>query len=139
MMSPIDGVLPSLKVTGISDDLYSGWSLLATGYNLPRDQRVSINRPVMLEPDGTGVKRMLVVDIAEIGDPRAATRHFLLKAYAIDAEKEAAGLRDSFHVGAALDNEEAKKTLANSSLSSIEVARCLWHDFGTGQDPGLCR
>ena len=93
----------------------------------------------MLEPNKEGMKRMLVVDIVEIGDPRAATRRFLLKAYAIDGDKEAAGLRDAFHVGAALDNAEARKTLANASLSSIEVARCLWHDFGTGPVPGLCR
>jgi hypothetical protein len=138
--APVDGgVLPSLRVTGISDDLYAGWSLLATGQNLPRGQRIAITQPFLLEPDAAGVKRMLVVDIAEIGDPRAVARHFLLKAYAIDAESDAAGLRESFHVGAPLDNEEAKKTLAQPGLSSIEVARCLWHDFGTGQDPGLCR
>jgi DNA-directed RNA polymerase specialized sigma24 family protein len=134
-----DSLLPSLQVTGISDDLYSGWSLLATGRNLAQGQRIAINEPFVLEPANANIKRMLVVDIAEIGDPRAATRHFLLKAYALDAEKEAAGLHDGFHVGAPLNNEEAKKTLANTSLSSIEVARCLWHDFGTAGDPGLCR
>jgi DNA-directed RNA polymerase specialized sigma24 family protein len=134
-----DGLLPSLRVTGISDDLYSGWSLLATGRNLPRGQRIAIAEPIVLEPDNANGKRMLVVEIAEMGDPNAPVRHFLLKAYAIDAEKEAAGLRDSFHVGAAFANEEAKRTLANRDLSSIEVARCLWKDFGTGQDPGLCR
>ncbi|HZK90784.1 MAG TPA: hypothetical protein VFC56_11605 [Stellaceae bacterium] len=133
------GLLPSLQVTGISDDLYSGWSLLATGRNVPRGQPVAITEPFVLEPDNSGIKRMLVVDIVEIGDPNAATRHFLLKAYAIDGEKDAAGLHDSFHVGAALGNEEAKKTLANASLSSIELTRCLWHDFGTAEDPGLCR
>jgi hypothetical protein len=131
--------LPSLQVTGISEDLYAGWSLLATAHNLPRGQRVSIPGPFILEPDAAGIKRMLVVNIAEIGDPKAATRRFLLKAYAIDGDKDAAGLHDTFHVGAALGNEEAKKTLANASLSSIEVARCLWHDFGTAEDPGLCR
>jgi DNA-directed RNA polymerase specialized sigma24 family protein len=131
--------LPSLQVTGISEDLYAGWSLLATAHNLPRGQRVAIPGPFILEPDATGIRRMLVVDIAEIGDPKAATRRFLLKAYAIDGDKDAAGLHDTFHVGAALGNEEAKKTLANASLSSIEVARCLWHDFGTAEDPGLCR
>jgi DNA-directed RNA polymerase specialized sigma24 family protein len=137
--NPASGLLPSLQVTGISEDLYAGWSLLATAHNLPRGQRVSIPGPFLLEPDAAGIKRMLVVDIAEIGDPRAATRRFLLKAYAIDGDKDAAGLRDTFHVGAALGNEEAKKTLANASLSSIEIARCLWHDFGTAEDPGLCR
>jgi DNA-directed RNA polymerase specialized sigma24 family protein len=135
----VDGGLGSLRVTGISDDLYAGWSLLATAQNLPRGQRMAINEPFVLEPNNAGMRRMLVTNIAEIGDPNAPTRRFLLKAYAIDAEKEAAGLRDSFHVGAPLANEEAKKTLANPNLSSIEVARCLWHDFGTGQDPGLCR
>jgi DNA-directed RNA polymerase specialized sigma24 family protein len=135
---PLDG-LASLRVTGISDDLYSGWSLLATAYHLSPDQRIAITQPFILQPDRSGIKRMLVTDVAEIGDPLAPTRRFLLKAYAIDAEAEAAGLHDSFHVGAPLDNEEAKKTLANSKLTSIEVARCLWHDFGTGQDPGMCR
>lgn len=134
-----NSLLPSLQVSGISDDLYAGWSLIATGRNLPRGQHITIDRPFVLEPDGPGIKRMLVVDIVEIGDPKAAVRHFLLKAYAIDGDKEAAGLHESFHVGSALDNEEAKKTLANTSLSSIEVARCLWHDFGTAADPGLCR
>ena len=134
-----DGALPSLRVTGISDDLYAGWSLLATARNLPPGQRIAITQPFLLEPDNAGVKRMLVTNIVEIGDPNAATRRFLLKAYAIDAESDAAGLRESFHVGAPLSNEEAEKTLANPHLSSIEVARCLWHDFGTGQDPGLCR
>jgi DNA-directed RNA polymerase specialized sigma24 family protein len=135
---PLDGA-PSLRVTGISDDLYAGWSLLATAYHLPRGQRISITEPFILQPDRSGMKRMLVTDIAEIGDPLSETRRFLLKAYAIDAEAEASGLRDSFHVGPPLDNDEAKKTLSNHNLSSIEVARCLWHDFGTGQDPGLCR
>lgn len=135
----VDGVLPSLRVTGISDDLYAGWSLLATGRNLPRGQRISIAQPFLLEPDAAGMKRMLVVDIAEIGNPGIEPRHFLLKAYAIDGGNEAAGLRDSFHVGGLIDNDEAKKTLANPELSSIEVARCLWHDYGTAPDPGLCR
>lgn len=135
----VDGGLGSLKVTGISEDLYAGWSLLAIARNLPRGQRVTIAEPFLLEPDGADIKRMLVTDIAEIGDPNAETRRFLLKAYAIDAEKEAAGLHDSFHVGAPLDNAEARRTLANPELSSIEIARCLWHDFGTGEDPGLCR
>ena len=137
--APVDGGLASLKVTGISDDLYAGWSLLATARDLPRGQRVGVAQPFVLEPDDAGTKRMLVTDIAEIGDPNASVRRFLLKAYAIDADREAAGLHDTFHVGAPLDNDEAKRTLANPELTSIEVTRCLWHDFGTGQDPGLCR
>jgi len=131
--------LGALKVTGISDVIYSGWSLLATARDLPRGQRVSVTQPFLLEPDSPHVKRMLVTDIAEIGDPNADTRRFLLKAYAIDADKDAASVRDSFHLGAPLANDEARKTLANPTLSSIEVARCLWHDFGTGPEPGLCR
>jgi hypothetical protein len=131
--------LGSLKVTGISDMLYSGWSLLATARGLPRGQHVAVTQPFMLEPDSPNIKRMVVTDIAEIGSPDAETRRFLLKAYAIDADKDAAGLRDTFHVGAALDNAEAKQTLANPKLTSIEVAHCLWHDFGAAPDPGLCR
>ncbi|HTQ32616.1 MAG TPA: hypothetical protein VMI30_00495 [Stellaceae bacterium] len=133
------GLLPSLKVTGISEDLYAGWSLLAIAHDLPRGQRISITQPFILEPDAKGGRRMLVTDIAEIGNPDLPVRRFLLKAYAIDAEGDAAGLRDGFHVGPPLANNEATKTLANPTLSSIEVARCLWHDFGTGPDPGLCR
>lgn len=134
-----DGALSSLKVTGISDDLYAGWSLLAVAHDLPRGQRVAVTQPFLLEPDNPHTKRMLVTDIAEIGNPNAGTRRFLLKAYAIDADKDAAGLKESFHAGPPLANDEAKKTLANPDLTSIEIARCLWHDFGTGPDPGLCR
>jgi hypothetical protein len=136
---PPGGGLGSLKVTGISDMIYSGWSLLATAQGLPRGQHIAVTQPFLLEPDSPAIKRMLVTRIAEIGSPDADTRRFLLKAYAIDADKEGAGLHDGFHVGAPLDNAEAKKTLANPTLTSIEVTRCLWHDFGTGPDPGLCR
>jgi hypothetical protein len=131
--------LSSLKVTGISEMIYSGWSLLATAQGLPRGQRITVIQPFMLEPDSASVKRMVVTDIAEIGNPDAETRRFLLKAYAIDADKDGAGLRESFHMGKTLDNPEAQKTLANPQLTSIEVTRCLWHDFGTAPDPGLCR
>jgi len=135
-----DGLGPVLRVTGISEDLYAGWSLLATVTHLPRGQRLDVAEPFLLEPDAPGIKRMLVIGLAEIGDPYAETRRFLLKAYAIDGEKDAAGLRDGFHIGAAtIGNEEAKLTLANKELSSIEISRCLWHDYGTGDDPGLCR
>lgn len=130
----------SMRVTGISSDLYSGWSLIATIAHLPRGQRIGVAEPFLLQPDAAKNKRMIVVDVAEIGNPEAEPRRFLLKAYAIDADKDGAGWRDGFHLGAAaVDNAEAKKTLANASLSSIEVARCLWHDYGTGPDPGLCR
>jgi len=138
-IAPPRGGLGSLKVTGISDMIYSGWSLLATAQGLPRGQHIAVTQPFLLEPDSPGIKRMLVTDIAEIGSPDAETRRFLLKAYAIDADKDGAGLHDGFHVGSPLDNADAKKTLANPNLTSIEVTRCLWHDFGTGPDPGLCR
>jgi hypothetical protein len=131
--------LSSLKVTGISDMIYSGWSLLATAQGLPRGQRMTVVQPFLLQPDSSGIKRMVVTDIAEIGSPDADTRRFLLKAYAIDADKDGAGVHDSFHMGKTLDNPEAQKTLANPELTSIEVSRCLWHDFGTAPDPGLCR
>lgn len=134
-----DNGIGALKVTGISDLLYSGWSLIATARGLPRGQRIAVTQPFLIEPDSSAIKRMLVTDIAEISDPDADTRRFLLKAYAVDADKEAAGLHDSFHVGPPLDNAEAKKTLANPDLTSIEVTRCLQHDFGGAPDPGLCR
>lgn len=137
--SPPDNGLGALKVTGISDMLYSGWSLIATARGLPRGQHIAVTQPFMLEPDSPSVKRMVVTGIAEIGDPDAETRRFLLKAYAIDSDKDAAGLRDTFHVGGPLANAEAKQTLANPRLTSIEVAHCLWHDFGNAPDPGLCR
>jgi len=137
---PTDGTLSALRVTGISSDLYAGWSLLATAANLPPGTQLDVGEPFLLIPDDPQLKRMLVTGVAEIGRPGDPTRRFLLKAYAIDAEKDAAGLTDTFHLGtAAIDNAEAKKTLANPNLSSIEVARCLWFDFGTGPDPGLCR
>ena len=57
----------------------------------------------------------------------------------LDADGEGAGLRNGFHLGAArIDNPEALRTLRNGALSSIETARCLWHDYGA-PDPGLCR
>ena len=134
-----DGALSSLKVTGISSDLYAGWSLIATARDLPAGQRIAVTEPVVLDPDKPALKRMLVTSLAEIGDPNAPVRRFLLKAYAIDATKDGAGLHDGFHIDGPLTNEEARRTLANPDLSSMEVARCLWHDFGTGPDPGLCR
>jgi hypothetical protein len=130
----------AMRVTGISSDLYAGWSLLAIVKNLPRGQSIDVRDPFLLEPDTPGLKRMLVVGAVEIGKPRGDIRRFLLKAYAVDAEKDAAGLSDSFHLSATkVDNLEVNKTLGNDSLSSIEVARCLWFDFRTGPDPGLCR
>jgi hypothetical protein len=83
---------------------------------------------------------MIVVGLEEISDPHDASRRFLLKAFAIDADKDGAGLRDGFHLGSAtVDNAEARQTLRNPNLAAIETARCLWHDYGTAADPGFCR
>ncbi len=128
------------RVTGISTDLYSGWSLLATVTGLASDRGLEIAAPILLEPDKPGRRRMVAVALDEISDPQDKTRRFLIKAFAIDADLEGAGLQDGFHLGAAaLDNAAARQTLGTSALAAIEVARCLWHDFGTAGDPGLCR
>jgi DNA-directed RNA polymerase specialized sigma24 family protein len=130
---------PSMRITGISGDVYAGWSLLATVTGLPPDQTLGVEQPILLEPDASGRKRMIVTGAAEISNPGDKPRRFLLKAYGIDADNEGAGLRDGFHLGAAaIANAEALRTLRNGKLSSIETARCLWHDYG-GADPGLCR
>jgi hypothetical protein len=65
---------------------------------------------------------MVVTAVAEIGDPDAETRRFLLKACAIDADKNAAGLRDTFHIGPPLDNADAKQVLADPKLTLIDGA-----------------
>ena len=128
------------RITGISSDVYAGWSLLATVTGLPPDRSLEIGEPILVEPDGPGKKRMIVVASEEISEPRGTPRRFLLKAFAIDADKEGSGLRDSFHLGAAaVDNAQARQTLGNRNLAAIEIARCLWHDYGTAGDPGLCR
>lgn len=131
---------PKIRITGISSDFYAGWSLLATVSFLPSGQSLDIPQPILLEPDRPGHKRMIVVAADEVSDPHDTPRRFLLKAYAIDADKEGAGLADGFHLAAAtIDNRAALHTLANRSLAAIEVARCLWHDYETAADPGLCR
>jgi len=127
------------RVSGISGDIYAGWSLLAIVTKVPPDRSVEISEPFLLEPDAPERRRMIVTAVDEISDPHDAPRRFLIKAYAIDADKEGAGLRDGFHLGAALDNPAALQTLRNPNLAAIEVARCLWHDYGTAADPGLCR
>jgi DNA-directed RNA polymerase specialized sigma24 family protein len=128
-----------LRITGISPDIYSGWSLLATATGLPREQSLEIRKPFLLEPDARSQKRMIVTGAAEITDPGDNPRRFLLKAFAIDADREGAGLRSGFHLGAPrIDNAKALATLRNGSLSSIEMTRCLWHDYGA-PDPGLCQ
>ena len=130
----------SLRITGISSDLYAGWSLLATVDGLPADQGLDLPEPILLEPDRPGHRRMIAVAADEVSDPHDTPRRFLLKAFAIDADKEGAALGDGFHLAApAIDNPQALLTLRNRSLAAIETARCLWHDYGTADDPGLCR
>jgi len=131
---------PRLRITGIAPDIYAGWSMLASATGLPPERTLEIGEPLLLEPDAPGHRRMIVTAAEEVSDPHDQVRRFLLKAYAIDAEREGAGLRDTYHLGAAaLDNARARDTLRNTSLAAIEVARCLWLDYGTAEDPGLCR
>src|SRR5579885_3254448 len=135
-----DGAAPpaAVRITGISPDLYAGWSLLAAVTGLPREQTLGVAAPFVVERDGGG-KRLIVTASAEITKPEAATRRFLLKAYTIDGDT-GVGLHETLHFAAAtVDNPEALKTLANPNLSNVEIARCLWHDYGKADDPGLCR
>jgi len=131
----------TLRITGISGDVYAGWSLLATVSGLPAERTLDFGGPILLEPDGPGRKRMIVVGASEIGaPPHDGTRHFLLKAFAIDADRVGAGLHDAFHLAATtVDDPQVLRTLSNRSLSSIEIARCLAFEYHTGIDPGLCR
>jgi hypothetical protein len=130
----------AVHITGISADFYAGWSLLATVTGLPPDQALDISEPILVTPDQPEHRRMIVVAAAEISDPHDKPRRFLLKAYAIDAAQEGASVNDTFHLAsAAIDNPEAQLTLHNRTLAAIEVARCLWHDYGTAGDPGMCR
>jgi hypothetical protein len=140
LMAPGAAPPATVRVTGISSDVYAGWSLFATVSGLPAGRNLELAEPILIEPDGPGRRRMIVVALDEIADPHDRPRRFLLKAFAIDADKEGAGLHDSFHLGAAaLDNPEALQTLRNPNLAAIEIARCLWHNYGTAGDPGLCR
>ena len=79
-------------------------------------------------PAPAGFAQEVVTAIAELGDPDAERRRFLLKACAIDADKDA-------HIGPPLDNADATQVLADPKLTSIEVAHCLWHDFGNAPAP----
>ena len=137
--SPDRPAAMTARVTGISSEVYAGWSLLATVTGLPADRQLELAAPILLEPDAPGHRRMIAVALDEIADSHDAIRRFLVKAYAIDADKAGAGVRDGFHLGPALDNAAALETLRNPALAAIEVARCLWHDYGTAPDPGLCR
>lgn len=130
----------TVRITGISGDVYAGWSLLATVRGLPAERSLEIGEPILFEPDRPGRRRMIVVAADEVSDPHDVSRRFLLKAFAIDADKEGAGMHDSYHLGAAtIDNPAARQTLRNPNLAAIEIARCLWHDYGTAADPGFCR
>lgn len=130
----------SIRITGISSHFYAGWSLLATVGGLPPEERLDIPAPILIAPDQPDRRRMIVVAADEISDPHDRPRRFLLKAYAIDDAKDGASLGDSFHLAAAaIDNPQALLTLHNRTLAAIEVARCLWHDYGTAGDPGMCR
>ena len=130
---------PAMRITGISSDIYAGWSLLATVTGLPPERGLDFAGPILVEPNTPGRKRMIVVGVDEIGDPHDTPRRFLLKAFGIDADHDGAGLRDTFRLGPVIDNPQARQTLANRGLTAIETARCLWFDYGTARDPGLCR
>ena len=130
----------SVRISGISSDFYAGWSLLATAQGLPADRSLDLDAPILLAPDAPGRKRMVAVALDEIGDPHDNPRRFLVKAYAADAGGDGAGLHDTFHLAAAaLSDAQVAATLRNRGLASIEIARCLWYDFATANDPGLCR
>jgi DNA-directed RNA polymerase specialized sigma24 family protein len=137
--APAAARTPTVRLTGISGEVYAGWSLLATVTGLPADRSLEIGEPILVEPDRPGHRRMIIVGLEEISDPHDPSRRFLLKAYAIDADKEGSGLRDGFHLAATVDNPEARLTLRNPNLAAIEIARCLWHDYSTAGDPGFCR
>lgn len=130
----------AVRINGISSDLYAGWSLLATVTGLPADQSLDIHGPVMLAAgSGDGERRLIVTRAVEITKPSATIRRFLLKAYTIDGENGGVGYRDTLHLVANhIDNPGALRTLGNSQLANIEIARCLWHDYGKAPDPGLC-
>ncbi|HEY1797957.1 MAG TPA: hypothetical protein VGG57_17725 [Stellaceae bacterium] len=131
----------AIRITGISADLLAGWSLLAIATGLPPDRGLDITAPVMLAVgEGEQRRRVLVVAAAEMTQPYAPIRRYLLKAYAIDGDGQGVGYHDALHlVPGGINNAEAERTLHQPGLAQIEIARCLWHDYGTGPDPGLCR
>jgi len=139
--TPSDPHGPTLQITGISGDLYAGWSLLAIATGLSPDKGLDIVAPVMLAVgEGDKERRVLVVAADEITKPDAPIRRYLLKAYAIDGDGQGVGFHDTLHlVPGGINNAQAEKTLRAPGLANIEIARCLWHDYGTGPDPGLCR
>ncbi|HVC51300.1 MAG TPA: hypothetical protein VND87_04695 [Stellaceae bacterium] len=132
---------PALHITGISRELYGGWSLLATVTGLPPDQSLDIPGPIIVAAGSGDTERRLIVTRAlEITKPDAEVRRFLLKAYTLDGENGGVGYHDTLHLVAGhVDNPEALQTLGNPDLANVEIARCLWHDYGKAADPGLCR
>jgi DNA-directed RNA polymerase specialized sigma24 family protein len=132
---------PTLQITGISADLLAGWSLLAVATGLPPDKGLDIVAPIMLAVGGGDKqRRVLVVAADEITRPDAPIRRYLLKAYALDGDGQGVGFHDVLRLAPGrINNIEAEKTLHAPGLANIEIARCLWHDYGTGPDPGLCR
>jgi hypothetical protein len=140
LLMPASTAAASVRVTGISRDIYGGWSLLATVTGLPADRSLQLDGPVLLAADEPGHRRMIAVALDEISDPHSEIRRFLVKAYAIDADKDGADLHEGFHLAAArIDNAAALRTLSNHTLAAIEIARCLAFDYGTAADPGFCR
>jgi hypothetical protein len=140
LLKPDPAAAPRVRITGISSDIFAGWSLLATVIGLPPESGLDLGGPILVEPEKPVRKRMIVVAAEEIGDPHDAQRRFLLKAFAIDGDREGAGLHDTYRIAAAgVDNPQAQQTLASRGLSSIEIARCLSFDYRTGVDPGMCR
>jgi DNA-directed RNA polymerase specialized sigma24 family protein len=130
----------TMRITGISRELVAGWSLLATVTGLPPDRNLDVEQPFILAAEGGHQRRLIVTASAEIGRPEEPTRRFLLKAYAIDGDAGGVGFHETLRFAApGVDNQEALRTLGNPFLSNIEIARCLWHDYGKSVDPGLCR
>src|ERR1019366_3145940 len=84
LLAPDAAATATARITGISSDLYAGWSLLATVTGLPADRSLALGGPILLEPDKPERRRMVAVALAEISDPHDETRRFLVKAFAID-------------------------------------------------------
>lgn len=138
--SPTAAPGPTLRITGISADLLAGWSLLAVATGLPPDKGLDIVAPITLAVgEGDKQRRVLVVAADEITRPDAPIRRYLLKAYALDGDGQGVGFHDVLHLVPGGVSADVEKTLHMPGLANIEIARCLWHDYGTGPDPGLCR
>ena len=79
----------TVRITGISNDVYAGWSLLATVRGLPAERTRVGNQ--LVESDRPGRRRMIVVAADDL-DPHDASRRSI-EAFAIDADKQRAGMR----------------------------------------------